>query len=60
MAFLEMERLELERLNQTLSLLVEKTDIELQLAERERDFLERLMRANEKKGTWAYKGDKGK
>lgn len=54
MTFLELERLQLDRLNEALSLLIEKTDVELQLSQRERDFLERLMRANEKKGTWSY------
>lgn len=54
MTFLELERLELSQLNKTLSMFLEKIDVELQLSERERDFLERLMRANEKKGTWSY------
>ncbi len=54
MTFLELERLELSQLNETLKLFLEKVDIELQLTQRERDFLERLMRANEKKGTWSY------
>lgn len=54
MTWLEAERLELSQLNESLKLLLEKVDIELQLSQRERDFLERLMRANEKKGTWSY------
>ncbi|UZF16124.1 hypothetical protein [Ralstonia pseudosolanacearum] len=54
MTFLEVERLQLDRLNEALSFFLEKLDIELQLSQRERDFLERLMRANEKKGTWSY------
>ena len=53
MTFLELERLELSQLNAALQLFLEKVDIELQLSQRERDFLERLMRANEKKGTWS-------
>ena len=54
MTFIELERLELSQLNESLKLFLEKVDIELQLTQRERDFLERLMRANEKKGTWSY------
>ncbi|HEF4774563.1 hypothetical protein L0Z36_26235 [Burkholderia multivorans] len=54
MTWLEAERLELSQLNAALQLFLEKVDIELQLSQRERDFLERLMRANEKKGTWSY------
>lgn len=54
MSFIELERLELSQLNESLKLFLEKVDIELQLSQRERDFLERLMRANEKKGTWSY------
>ena len=54
MTWLEAERLELSQLNEALQLLLEKVDVELQLSQRERDFLERLMRANEKKGTWSY------
>ncbi|MCO8315279.1 hypothetical protein [Burkholderia multivorans] len=58
MTFLEVERLQLDRLNEALSFFLEKLDIELQLSQRERDFLERLMRANEKKGTWSYDPNK--
>ncbi|HDV8354065.1 TPA: hypothetical protein RKT01_005940 [Burkholderia vietnamiensis] len=58
MTFLELERLELSQLNKTLSMFLEKIDVELQLSERERDFLERLMRANEKRGTWSYDPNK--
>lgn len=54
MTWLEAERLQLSQLNEALQLLLEKVDVELQLSQRERDFLERLMRANEKKGTWSY------
>ncbi|MHC6051550.1 hypothetical protein ACYT84_07225 [Ralstonia solanacearum] len=54
MTWLEAERLQLSKLNEALQLLLEKVDVELQLSQRERDFLERLMRANEKKGTWSY------
>lgn len=60
MTFLELERLELSQLNAALQLFLEKVDIELQLSQRERDFLERLMRANEKKGTWSYNDKKTK
>ncbi|MBR8001842.1 MULTISPECIES: hypothetical protein [Burkholderia] len=54
MTWLEAERLQLSQLNAALQFLLEKVDVELQLSQRERDFLERLMRANEKKGTWSY------
>lgn len=54
MAFLELERLQLSQLNDALQLFLEKMDVELALTERERDFIEKLMRANEKKGTWSY------
>ncbi|MHA6860370.1 hypothetical protein [Ralstonia pseudosolanacearum] len=58
MAFLELERLELSQLNDAFKLFLEKVDVELQLSQRERDFLEKLMRANEKKGTWSYDPNK--
>ncbi|GAA0815329.1 hypothetical protein [Ralstonia mannitolilytica] len=63
MAFLEMERLDLHRLIKTLAQFVttfQEKGGNLKLNATERRFLGTLMEANERKGTWNYKGEKNK
>ncbi|ONU48823.1 hypothetical protein A8E62_26435 [Burkholderia cenocepacia] len=58
MAFLEMERLELQILNKSLIQLltrIEEMGGDLRLTDTQRAFLGKLMQANEKNGTWSYK-----
>lgn len=60
MAFLEMERLELQILNKSLIQFltrIEEMEGDLRLTDTQRTFLGKLMQANEKNGTWSYKGE---
>lgn len=55
MGFMEMERLMMEKLNSSIRILIEKTEIELQLTEREKAYLRHAMDSSIKEGKWVFK-----